>query len=204
MTNLVKAALGLTSLSAEGKVVKTQSIKDAMQSSGNFLDANMPIKYAAIQTIITNTHNAVIAATGGTSADTSFMHEQERILVSAFNFIKAFVERTANSNVNPGMVITSAGMQVAVVGGSSGVTELTLDAIGNGKLQVRVPRGTDEKAFMYEYSTDNTTWQELTASSLTKVTLSNQTPGSTIYVRYYGISKNGKNAYSQAKSLMII
>jgi hypothetical protein len=42
------------------------------------------------------------------------------------------------------------------------------------------------------------------ASSLSKVTLANQTPGATIFVRYLAISKNGKGAYSQAKSAIIL
>ena len=205
MKTIVKAALGFSNLSPSDKVVKGQSMKDAMQNSGNFPASGMPITYASIQTIITNSHNANIAASNGTTTDTSIMHEQERILVSAFNFIKAHVEFVANAAVDPATVIISAGMQVATVGGANGVSVLTLDAMGAGKLQVRVPRQTDEKAFLYEYSTDGgTTWLELAYSSLGKVALANQTPGATIFVRYLAISKTGKGAYSQAKSAIIV
>ena len=205
MKTIVKAALGFSNLSPSEKVVKGQSIKDDMQNSGNFPASGMPITYPSIQTIITNLHNGTIAATNGTTTDTSVMHEQERILVSAFNFLKAHVEFVANAAIDPATVIISAGMQVATVGGANGVSVLTLDAMGAGKLQVRVPRQTDEKAFLYEYSTDGgTTWLELAYSSLSKVTLANQTPGATIFVRYLSISKTGKSAYSQAKSAIIV
>lgn len=204
MKTIKKAALGFNNLTPEGKVLKAQSIKDSMQGSGNFPASSMPITYPAIQTIITNLHNSAVIASNGTTTDTSFMHEQERILVSAFNFLKAHVEFVANNNSDPATIIVSAGMQVAAIGGSNGVSELTLDALGNGILQVRVPRQTDEKAFIYEYSTDGNTWIELASSSLTKVSLSNQTPGANIYVRYLAISKTGKSAYSQAKSAIIV
>lgn len=204
MKTIIKPVLGFSNLSPEGKVIKAQSIKDSMQASGNFAASSMPITYPAIQTIITNLHTAVVTANNGTTTDTSFMHEQERILVSAFNFIKSHVEFVANNASDAATVIVAAGMQVAASGGATGVTTLTLDALGNGILQVRVPRQTDEKAFVYEYSADGTTWVELTSSSLTKVTLASQTPGATIYVRYYGISKTGKGAYSQSKSAIVL
>ncbi len=205
MNNLIKSVLGFSNLSINDKVTKAQNIKDSMQSSGYFPASSMPITYPAIQTLITNLHNASVVASNGTTADTVYMHEQERVLLSAFNFLKAHIELVANNTTTPNAIITAAGLQVAVNGGNNGVTELTVNAIGNGKLQVSVPRQTSEKAFVYEYSTDGgTTWLELISSSLSKVTLSNQTPGSNISVRYYSISKTGKGAYSQTKSAIIV
>ena len=203
MKTRVRVALKLSSLSAEGKVVKAQSIKDSMMASGNFMATSMPISYTVLQTYITNLHNSNIAASNGTSTDVSHMHEQERILVNAFNFIKSFVEMTANNNIAPETIITSAGMQIAINGGQNAVTELTLDALGNGSLQVRVPRLTDEKAYLFESSTDGTTWTEFAASSLTKVELKNQTPGANIYIRFLSINKTGKSAYSQTKNTIV-
>ena len=205
MNNLIKSVLGFSNLSINDKVTKAQNIKDSMQSSGYFPASSMPITYPAIQTLITNLHNASVVASNGTTADTVYMHEQERVLLSAFNFLKAHIELVANNTTTPNAIITAAGLQVAVNGGNNGVTDLTLNAIGNGKLQVTVPRQASEKAFVYEYSTDGgNTWLELISSSLSKVTLSNQTPGSNISVRYYSISKTGKGAYSQTKSAIIV
>jgi hypothetical protein len=204
MKTRVRVAMKLNSLSAQGKTVKAQSIKDAMQSSGNFPAASMPVAYGALQTLITNLHNAVVAADNGTTTDTSFMHEQERILISAFNFIKAFVEMEANNATDPATIITSAGMLVAVNGGQNGVTELTLDAIGSGSLQIRIPRLTDEKAFVFESSTDGTTWLEAITTTLTKTELKSLTPGSTVYIRYYSISKTGKSVYSSIKNTIVV
>jgi hypothetical protein len=108
------------------------------------------------------------------------------------------------SALQPSAIITAAGLQVSVNGGNNGVSELTLNAIGNGKLQVSVPRQTSEKAFTFESSTDGTTWVEFASSTVTKVTLANQTPGATVYIRYYAINKTGKTAYSQSKFAIII
>ena len=204
MKTRVRVAMKLTSLSAQGKTIKAQSIKDAMQSSGNFPATSMPVSYGALQTLITNLHNAVVAADNGTTTDTSYMHEQERILISAFNFIKAYVEMEANNATDPATIITSAGMQVAVNGGQNAVNELTLDAIGGGTLQIRIPRLTDEKAFVFESSTDGTSWTEAIVTTLTKTELKSLAPGSTVYIRYYAISKTGKSVYSTVKNAIII
>jgi hypothetical protein len=205
MIQLLKAILGLSKLSPADKVIKAQNIKDSMQSSGNFLASNMPITYLILQTLITDLHNAIIAAANGTPTDTAYMHEQERMLVNAFNLIKSHVEMVANNNsANAASIITSAGMQVATLGGSNAVSELTLEALGNGKIKIRIPRQTGEKAFIFESSTDNITWTEVLFSSTTTVTLSNQTPVTTIYIRYSAISKTGKGASSQSKSVVVL
>ena len=205
MTPFIKATLGLASLSPADKVVTGQNIKDSMQTSGNFPAANMPISYPNFQSFITNLHNSIIAATNGTPTDTAVMHENERLLVSALNFIKSHVEYVANSNsANATSIITSAGMQVANLSGQSGVTELTLEALGNGKIKIRIPRQTGEKAFVFESSTNNITWTDVLFSSATTVTLSNQTPVTTLYIRYSAISKTGKGAGSQAKSVVVL
>lgn len=198
-----RVAMKLNGLPTHGKIVKAQSILDSMQSSINFPAAGMPIPYPGIQTTIDNFQNAVVAAENGTTADTSFMHEQERLLVGAFNYLKAHVEMVANNSADPATVIISAGMQVAVAGGLSGVSDLTLDAMGNGTVQIRVPRLQDEKAFVFETSADGITWAEATSSSLTKTSIKNLTPGSTLYVRYCAIGKAGKGTVSQSKTVIV-
>ena len=205
MTPFIRAVLGLTNLSAVDKVTTAQNIKDSMQGSGNFPAATMPVSYPTLQSYITNSHQANIAAINGTPTDTAYMHEQERILVSALNFLKSHVEYVANNNsANATSIITSAGMQIASTGGNNVVSDLTLEATGNGKLQIRVPRQLGEKAFVFESSADGVTWVEFASNSLTKITLPNQALGSTVYIRFAAISKTGKGAYSQAKSAIIV
>jgi hypothetical protein len=167
---MTKATIKFSNLSANEKAIKAQSIKDAMQASGNFAAGSMPITYVAIQALITNLRTAITAASASNSsaADTAHMHEQERILVSAFNFIKAHVEFVANNATDPASIIASAGMQVMTLGGANAVTELTVETIGNGTIQVRVPRLVSEKAFVIETSADKITWAETAMSSLTK------------------------------------
>lgn len=205
MSHITRATINLNKLSPSDKVIKTQTIKDSMQNSGNFPASTMPITYAAIQTLITNLNTAILVAASpnASSADTSHLHEQERILVSAFNFIKAHVEFIANNNADPATIITSAGLTVTLPGGANAVTELTLDALGNGKIQIRVPRLVGEKAFVIESSTDGTNWLQAGMSSLTKIQLTGLALGSTVHIRYYAISKLGKGAISQAKTLIV-
>jgi hypothetical protein len=131
------------------------------------------------------------------------MHEEERLLVSALNFVRAFVEQTANAALNPHAIIESAAMTVFTRSGNTAVAELTLTAIGGGVIQVCVPRGTGEAAFVYQSSTDNINWVEFIASKLATVDLLNQTPGATLNFRYAAIGKS-KGAFSLSKSIMVV
>jgi len=207
MKTKTKAALKLNGLGAEQVVVKAQSIVGLMQSSEFFPAADMPITYTALNTLIDNLHNAVIAAENGTTIDTANMHEQESILKSALNLVKAHVEHVANTSGNdPEVVIVSAGLQLFQGVGGIPVTELTLDALGNGSVQVRVPRQTGDAAFRFEYSLTNNgnDWQLFTYSSLTKQVLKSQAPASTLYIRYAAIGKTGIGTFSAAKSVIVL
>jgi hypothetical protein len=204
MSNKAKAVLGLSLLTPEAKVIRAQGIKNDMMASTLYPDAQLPVGYVSMQTLIDNLHNAILTTNSGVAGSTSDMHGKERMLVTAFNLIKAHVEYVANQNPDAETYITSAGMQVMQSGGASPVSELTLDAPGNGVVIVRVPRGIGEKAFVYEMSTDNTGFTKVTSSTLAKITISAQQPGSTLYVRYYPISNEGEGPLSQAKSIMVV
>jgi len=201
-----KAVLGIAKMTPEGKVVTTQNIINTMQASGNFPDASMPISYAALQTLNSDLHNAIIAANGGSPTATSEMHEQERKLTMAFNLIKMHVEIVSNNTTDPDTMILSSGMGLSANSGQSAVTELTLTAIGNGVVQIRVPRATPEKAFCYQYATatDPTNWQNIGFYSVSKIQLPNQTPGSMVSVRYASITKEGMGAFSASKQIMAV
>ena len=201
-----KAFLGLSTQTPEGKVITTQDIINAMQASGNFPDANMPINYATLQALNTALHNAIVAANNGSPTATSQMHEEERKLTMAFNLIKMHVEIVSNNATDPDTMILSSGMGLSANSGQSAVTELTLDAIGNGVVQIRVPRATPEKAFYYQYATaaNPNTWLDICYSSLSKIQLPNQTPGSIVHVRYASITKDGMGAFSASKQIMAV
>lgn len=83
------------------------------------------------------------------------------------------------------------------------VTELNLTAIGNGTIQICVPRGMGEAAFSFYSSTDGIAWAEFALSKLATVELTNQTPGTTMYFRYAAIGKS-KGAFSQSKSVIVV
>lgn len=200
-----KAVLGLSKLTPEGKVVKSQSFLDNMQSSGNFPNATMPISYTAAQTLVTNLQNATQAAASGNSVDISNMHEEEKLLMLGFNLIKAHVEMVSNTYANPDAIILSAGMTVASNTGGSAVTDLTLDALGGGKVQIRVPRTTADKAFCYQYSTsaDPTNWVVIAYNSLSKIVFNGQTPGTILNIRYATIGSAGMGVFCSPKQVVV-
>jgi hypothetical protein len=196
----------MSNLTPEAKVTKAQSIFNAMQASGNFSNGSLPVSYGNLQAAIDNLSAAITAANSinASSADTSHMHEQERLLTGLFTIIRSHIEYEANQTADPGTMITSAGMVASTSGGLNAVNELTLDARGGGKVQIRIPRGEGEKAFIFETSTDGVTWAWAASSTLSKIVLSGLTPLSTVYVRYYGISKNGNGETSQPKSIIVL
>jgi hypothetical protein len=203
MKIIYKAALGFSNLNPDAKVTRAEVIITAMQASGNFPATTMPISYVVLGNLKNSLHTAIVAAANGVPGSTSHMHEQERILVSAFNLVRAFVEQVANNNADPKTVIESAGMSIFNSSGNTPVTELTLTAKGNGVVQINVPRNSGEAAFVYQYSSDAVTWTEFAMSKLATVELQNQNPASIINIRFAPIAKI-KGPFSQAKSVIVL
>lgn len=203
MKIIYKAALGLNGLNPGNKVTRAEVIMNAMQASGNFPASTMPISYTMLDTLKNNLHSAIITAGIGATGSTSKMHEQESLLVNAFNFVKAFVEQVANETVNPDAIIESAAMTVFSTSGHTPVKILTLTAIGNGTVKVYVPRGKGEAAFVFQSSIDGINWLEFASSKLATTELKNQTPGTTLYFRFAAIG-NSKGTFSQAKSTIVL
>lgn len=206
MKTKAKAVLGLSKLNPEGKVIRAQAIVDAMQASANFPDASLPINYTNLQALISNLHTAIVQAENGSMATTSQMHEEEKKLMMAFNLLKMHVEMVSNANTDPESFLLSSGMALGANAGPSSVSDLTLEALGDGVIQIRVPRAPGDKAFCYQFSTasDPANWQTIGYNSLSKIRHSGQAPGTIILVRYAAIGKNGMGAFSSAKQIMVV
>lgn len=205
MNTKMKAALKMSTLSPDGKVTTGQNIITSMQAAPTyFAPASLPLPFASMIASITNLHNAILATGSGLAGSISNMHEKERIVLSIFNVVRSYVEMVANNTTDPQTVIEAAGMVAVKLNGGSGATELTITALGNGVLQVSVPRNAGEAAFIYQYSTDGgTTWLEFESSKLATVQLTNQTPGSTLFFRYAAVGKT-KGGFSQTKSAIVL
>ncbi len=205
MNTKFKAALKMNALTPDGKVNKAQAVVASIQAATTYFPANgLPIPLASITASINNLHNAIYSASNGVAGGVSNMHDKEKILLSQCNLLRAYVEMVAHASLDPKTVIEAAGMQAVISAGYSAVTELTITALGNGAMQVSVPRNTGEAAFIYQYSTDGgTTWLELNYSKLATITLNNQTPATVLHFRYAPISKT-KGAFSQIKSGIVL
>ena len=205
MTTKLKAALNMSKLSPDGKVTTGQNIINSIVASPTYFPTtSLPLPMASATAAITNLHNAILATASGSQGSISNMHEKERIVLSVFNVIRAYVEMQANNTTDPQTVIEAAGMTVNKGGGGSPVTELTIVPLGNGILQVSVPRNTGDKAFMYYYSNDGgNTWLEFECSSLATIQLKNQTPASTLQFKFAPIGKT-KGGYSQVKTAIVL
>jgi hypothetical protein len=205
MSTKLKAALKMSTLSPDGKVTLGQNIINSIVAAPTYFPVgSLPLPVTSMTSCITNLHNAILATASGTQGSISNMHEKERIVVSVFNVVRAYVEMTANNTSDPQTVIEAAGMTAAKSGGNTSVTELTVIPLGNGVMEVSVPRNTGEKAFVYYYSSDSgTTWVEFESSYLTTVQLKNQTPASTLQFKYIPIAKT-KGSFSQVKSAIVL
>lgn len=203
MSTFKKAKIGIAFLSPTDKVIKTQLIKEAMQSSDYFPEENMPISYVVIQQLIDNLSHAISLSKNDDISNSYLVHAHEQLLVSAFSFIKTYVENIANKTVVPMAVIRSAGMQVISVAKSNRVSQLTLKALGNGELQIQVPRSVNEKAFVVEKSLDGTMWIPATVNTSSTIRLNKLPVSTTLHIRYCAISKTGKNNYCNGEQIVI-
>lgn len=201
----LKAALKMSTLSPDGKVTTAQNIINSVTAASvYFPPASLPIPLASLSNSVNNLHNAIIATGSGAAGSVSNMHEKERILLSMFNVLRSYVEMQANNTADPKTIIEAAGMSAVKGGGGASVTELTLTALGNGEVQVSVPRNTGEASFIYQYSSDGgTTWQEFECSKLATVSIKNQTPAATLNFRYAAVGKT-KGAFGQSKSVIVL
>lgn len=199
-----KAALGMSKLNPDGVVTKGKNNLLLMNTAPAFVGKAWPIPLATTDAALNDLHSSILLAANGTPGSVSNMHEKQRIVVSLFNVYKPFVEMVANNTVDPKTVIESAGMTAVVYGGSSPVTDLTLTAVGNGTVEISVPRQTGESAFIYQYSSDGgSTWQDVECSKLATIQHKNQTPASTLQYRFAAIGKT-KGAFSQPKSVIVL
>lgn len=201
----LKAALNMSSLSPDGKVTLGQNIINSIVAAPTYFPTtSLPLPLASATAALNNLHNSILATASGAQGSISNMHEKERIVVSMFNVLRAYIEMQANNTTDPQTVIEAAGMTVNKGGGNSAVAELTIIPLGNGVMQVSVPRNTGEKAFVYYYSSDGgNTWLEFECSALATVELKNQTPASTLQFKYAPITKT-KGGFSQVKSAIVL
>lgn len=199
-----KAALNFSKLSPDGIVTKGKSNIALMQTATAFTGTTWPVPLASVNTALDNLHNSILAAATGAPGTISNMHEKQRIVISLFNVFKPYVELIANNTADPKTVIESVGMSAVTFSGNTAVTELTVTAIGNGTIEISVPRQAGETAFVYQFSSDGgTTWQDVESSKLATIQHTNQTPASTLLYRYAAIGKT-KSGFSQAKSAIVL
>ncbi|MCC6372193.1 MAG: hypothetical protein IT236_14410 [Bacteroidia bacterium] len=205
MISKFKAAHKMSGLSPEGKLTKADAGLTAMDTSGNFPEANWPLPKASVTKAINDLDLAIKAVATGAPGSVSHMHEMERQLLAVFNLLRSYVEMTANNSTDAKAVIESAGMVAYLSGGGAGpITDLTLTAIGGGVVQINVPRNAGVVAFVYQYSTDGgITWLPLDISKTASYQLKGQTPGATLNFRFAPIAKT-QGAFSQPKSIMVV
>lgn len=205
MNSKTHAALKMGTLSPDGKVTTGKNIINSIAAAPSvFPTSSLPLPLASATNALDDLHNAILATATGSAGSVSNMHEKERIVMFTFNILKAYVEMVANNTTDPQTVIEAAGMSVAKQGGNTSVTELTITALGNGSMEISVPRNTGEKAFVYFYSADNgNTWIEFECSTLATVTLKNQIPASSLQFKYAPIAKT-KGAFSQIKTAIVL
>ncbi|MCC6370948.1 MAG: hypothetical protein IT236_08090 [Bacteroidia bacterium] len=204
MNNKFRAAHNLSALTPDGKVNKAMDLVAKIKASTFINVTKLPLNIADVETAIKNLDTAIASATSGGAGAVSHMHEMERVLVSVFNLLKAYIVLEANNMSDPKSAIESTGLSAVSGGGTTAVSELSLSALGNGIIGLSVPRGKGEAAFVYQYSVDaGTTWLMLELSKLAYVELKGQTPGNTLTFRYAPIGKVA-GAFSQPKSIMVI
>lgn len=204
MTIKLKAALKISTLTPDALVTKTKNTLGLIVASPYFASTTWPIPLPSVNVAIDDLHNSIIATASNAPGAVSYMHEKRRVVIALFNVLRPIVELTANNTVDPKTVIESVGMEAVTPIGSTPVTELTLTALGNGIIEVHVPRKPGQKAFVYEYSTDaGITWQAFGHSKLQSMQLKNQTPASTLHFRFAPIGKS-LGGYSQVKKIIVL
>jgi len=129
---------------------------------------------------------------------------QRAIVVADLHLLKAYVQSVANADeANAEAIIKSAGMNVRKVTPRIKQDLTMKPGKVSGEVMI-VAKSAGRASYEWQWSTDGKTWTSLPGTLQAKTTLTNQTPGTTIYARHRAITKAGVGDWGQAASILVV
>jgi hypothetical protein len=201
----IVVVLRLAKLSISKKIAKGRFIVLSMTDNPNFSTPNPTLE--TITTNINVVETASLAAEGGGTDNTAFMHAKELTLDLSLKSLGAYVESVANASpLDAEAIILSAGMEVKtpVIYTAREFNVSTTENPGKIKMSTKhVSRAT----FVFQMCTDpsnESNWQTISQSTRAKFVKSELNSGTRYYFRVAVIDKNGIGPWSNVHNCIAL
>ena len=190
-------------ISVHDLIVLAKAILSNMSSSTWFKTPVPPLATVTADTAALET--AQVAALTLAKGMAAARDAKKAILVADLHFLKAYVQSVANADeANAQTIIESAGMSVRKVPARTKQDLVLKPGKVSGQVQI-VAKAVDKRAsYDWQSSADGKTWTALPSTLQARTTLTNQTPGTTIYVRHRAVTKAGVGDWGEPTTMLVV
>jgi hypothetical protein len=160
---------------------------------------------AAVTTAIANLQSAELQAQARTKGAVTTRNEQRAALVTLLKQILAYIQATADANVENGAsIIESAGVAVRKTPTHAArVFDAKAGAI-TGSAKLVAPSAARRASYEWQYSADGgKTWVPAPSTLQAKTTVTGLQSGTSVLFRYRAVLKAGEGAWSQTVALVV-
>ena len=152
---------------------------------------------ATVAAAITDLQNAETAALARAKGAAATRNAKRAVLVSLLQQLRMYVQGITDQNAeNAPAMIQSAGLTVKKTATRKPRVFAALAGAVSGTVKLVAPFAGARSSYDWQYSTDGKTWIDLTTTIQAKTTLTGQTPGTVLQVRYRPVTKTGADDWS--------
>jgi hypothetical protein len=179
------------------------SVVTALTGNAYFASPSPPL--AVLTASIGDLHTAEAAALARTKGAVAARDDKRATLVMQLQELKAYVQKTADSNLENGAtIIQSAGLAVRKAPVHVPRTFAATPGAVSGSAKLIAASAARRASYEWQYSTDaGKTWVLAPCTLQAKTTLTGLTVGSTVEFRYRPVVKTGEGDWSQTVTLVI-
>ena len=151
-------------------------------------------KVSAAITDLQSSETATLARTKGAAAT---RNARRAALVSLLQQLRSYVQSIVDGNEeNAPAMIQSAGMAVKKAATRKPRVFAALAGANSGTVKLVAPSAGNRVSYAWQYSADGKTWIDLAMTLQARATLTGQTPGTVLQLRYRWATKTGEADWS--------
>jgi hypothetical protein len=170
-------------------------------------NTSFPTPSPALTTVsaaITSLQNAETAALARTKGAVATRNAQRAALVSLLEQLRSYVQSVTDANPENGpAIIQSAGLAVRKPVIRSPRVFAAKPGATSGTVRIVAPSAAPRSSYDWQYSTDGKTWVDLPPTLQAKMTLTGQTTGATLELRYRWVLKAGASNWQTPVSVVV-
>jgi hypothetical protein len=152
---------------------------------------------AKVSAAIADLQNAETATLARTKGAAATRNAKRAVLVGLLQQLRSYVQGIVDGNEeNAPAIIQSSGMAVKKAATRKPRVFAALAGASPGTVKLVAPSAGSRASYAWQYSTDGKTWIDLAMTLQARATLTGQTPGTVLQLRYRWVTKTGEAAWS--------